>query len=202
MTHLSRNPTVEDLIDFFAANNLGEPPIPAELATSLVKRRDYQWSSRALPFSPYAPSRYVEEFVGAPPADYVAVSHDGHGANSYALHYQLVRGRLALLLQIGWGGAYMESAVASRNVAATMLAASKVIKAAEIAEQSGHWIGTERLMVVASQQHVSWWLPLDAERAVGWQDFDGPPGGVGVRYGMKGVGETLVDANGWLVARW
>lgn len=202
MTSFSRNPAVQDLLDFFARNDLGAPPLPPELATSIEKRRDFQWSSRELPFSPYAPFQYVEELVRSPPGDYVALSHDGHGANSYALHYQLVRGRLAMLLQIGWGGAYMDKPVAAKCVATAMSAADKIVKAAEIAERSGYWLGTERLLVVASQQHLSWWLPLSPERIADWEDFNGPPAGVEVRYGMKGVEETLGAANGWLVGRW
>lgn len=198
----SRNFAVQELLAYFEARNLGEPPLPPELATSLEKRRECQWSSRELPWSPYAPFKYVEEFIWSPPGDYVAISHDGHGSNSCAWHYQLVRTRLALLLQVGWGGVYEDRMWASANVAAAMKAAGRIIKAAEIAERSGRWVGNERLLVVASQQHISWWLRLSPERELTWADYDWPsPRAAEVRFSMKGVLETLEAANGWLVGQ-
>lgn len=50
------------------------------------------------------PDNYLGDDVG----DYVAVSHAGHGVNSYAITYHLVYRELALFAQVGWGGIYMD----------------------------------------------------------------------------------------------
>ena len=49
---------------------------------------------------------YPLEAVTGPVDDYVAVSHAGHGINSYGLNYHLVFGWIAVFVQVGWGGAY------------------------------------------------------------------------------------------------
>ena len=44
----------------------------------------------------------MQEAGTEPVADYLLLGHAGHGIQSYAIHYYVVRGPLALFLQIGW----------------------------------------------------------------------------------------------------
>ena len=60
--------------------------------------------------------QYITEAMTDCPADYVAVSHAGHGANSYAINYNLVEGPLAVFTQIGWGGIYDDPEKSARDV--------------------------------------------------------------------------------------
>jgi hypothetical protein len=57
----------------------------------------------------------AEVLLGSAP-EYVAVSHAGHGANSYALNYHLVLGGLAVFVQAPWGGAYVDADRAAAEV--------------------------------------------------------------------------------------
>jgi hypothetical protein len=49
--------------------------------------------------------------------DYAAVSHSGHGANSYGLNLHVVFGQLAVLMQTAWGGIYTDNVRAAEDTA-------------------------------------------------------------------------------------
>lgn len=67
------------------------------------------WSTREIePIEMYLFRRYPRQAMRAPIKDYVAVSHAGHGVNSFSINYHLVYGPLALFAQSGWGGVYMD----------------------------------------------------------------------------------------------
>ena len=63
-----------------------------------------------------AVEKFIEEALSNPDREYVAVGHAGHGINSYAMHYFLVYGPVALFAQLPWGGAYMDSTETARVI--------------------------------------------------------------------------------------
>ncbi|MEV4515423.1 hypothetical protein AB0K00_41515 [Dactylosporangium sp. NPDC049525] len=63
----------------------------------------------------FEPGFLADVLAGRAP-DYAAVSHAGHGTNSYAVNYHLVHGNLAVLMQVGWGGIYTDNAAAARRL--------------------------------------------------------------------------------------
>jgi hypothetical protein len=67
----------------------------------------------------YMFGEYIEEAIAGETADYVAISHAGHGINSYGLNYHLVYRQVALFTQDGWGGGYMNPVLSRVDVAAT-----------------------------------------------------------------------------------
>jgi hypothetical protein len=85
-----------------------------------------------------------EALTGASP-DYIAVSHAGHGVNSYALNYQIVDGPLILFAQAPWGGVYNDRGKDELRVAAlferiaTLINVSDRAKAMERVGQPG-WL--------------------------------------------------------------
>jgi hypothetical protein len=85
------------------------PPIPASLLSSFRRRDDCVFSSRVVEISPYNHDHYVKEALEPTLPDYVLVAHAGHGVNSYAISYHLAWNRLRLLLQLQWGGTYMDA---------------------------------------------------------------------------------------------
>lgn len=105
---------------WFAEQGLPFPPLPAELAARLAGIAPNLFSSRSaesLPASPYDLSSFIEEAAGGNVPDYVLVGHDGHGLNSHAVHCYLVRGRLGILIQIPFGGAYNDDDKAREDMA-------------------------------------------------------------------------------------
>jgi hypothetical protein len=64
----------------------------------------------------YNVQRFVFEVLIGPVDDYVAVAHAGHSSNSYAISYALVYGPIAVFVQCGWGGVYMDKAESTAAV--------------------------------------------------------------------------------------
>jgi hypothetical protein len=96
-----------DLCDRCRESGLSVPPIPESLRPSLARRGEWCWATRDVdPMAMYFFRQYVAEVVAQPVEDYVAVSHAGHGVNSYSLNYHLVLGPLAVFAQDSWGGVY------------------------------------------------------------------------------------------------
>lgn len=113
---------MEDLRCLFEESGLTAPPVPAALKPRLRERGPWVFATREIDaMAMYSFDRYLVEAVAGPIEDYVAVSHAGHGANSYGLSYHLVYGPVAIFAQTGWGGAYMDAdesdAEASRQLA-------------------------------------------------------------------------------------
>lgn len=97
-----------DMLYAFADAGLVAPPVPEALRSQLRRLRPWLWSTREIdPFAMYMFGEYIEEAFAGGTADYVAISHAGHGINSYGLNYHLVYGQVALFTQDGWGGGYM-----------------------------------------------------------------------------------------------
>ena len=99
------------------AAGLCAPPVPGRLAADLTERGTWCYATRDLNLgSMYLPSPYAVEVVTGPVEDYVALSHCGHGVNSYEIAYHLVYGQLALFTGTGWGGVYMDKEKSSAAV--------------------------------------------------------------------------------------
>jgi hypothetical protein len=102
-----------------------------------------------------------EALTGASP-DYVAVSHAGHGSNSYAINYQLVDGPLVVCAQAPWGGVYEDRDETTRRIAALFERVAALIHAADRAKAADLFAPTGRLYVFESHMRDSYvwgWLP-------------------------------------------
>ncbi|MFE3192798.1 hypothetical protein ACFXHA_27570 [Nocardia sp. NPDC059240] len=106
--------------ELFERNDLGVPPIPPALRPELRQFGRWAFGTRTVePFEMYMFHGYIQEAQRAWVPDYVAVSHAGHGINSYAITYQLCAGPLVVIAQSGWGGVYsdpVESAAMLRRM--------------------------------------------------------------------------------------
>jgi hypothetical protein len=81
----------------FRTEGLELPFVPTEFARRFRERGPWCFASRQVRVGPYAFEHYVDEADAA--SDYVLIAHAGHGVNSYALHYYLVRKPFQLFLQ-------------------------------------------------------------------------------------------------------
>ena len=137
------------------------PFIPAEMRPAFAELSEWVYGTR--PGAPwlYEIRKFVREAGTEPVADYLLLGHAGHGIQSYAMHYSLVRGPLALFLQIGWGGAYMDKDKAARNMAARFAQAEELIQAVEAAQRKDCFRPEERLIISASDFYGSSWTRID-----------------------------------------
>lgn len=108
-----------DLVDTFAESGLPTPPVPVALRSGLRRLQPWCWATRDIdPMQMYMfDHEYLEDVLAERVEDYVAVSHAGHGINSYAINYHLVYGRLVILMQVGWGGVYTDNEKAAAKLA-------------------------------------------------------------------------------------
>lgn len=110
-----------DLAVTFAEAVLVVPPVPIPFRQGLLRVGEWCWSTRADidPMGMYLFDRYVTEAIDEPVGDYAAVSHAGHGSNSYGLNFDLVHEGVGVFVQHGWGGAYMDPVEAKTAIAYT-----------------------------------------------------------------------------------
>lgn len=100
---------MRELTEAFAKARLPEPPIPDVLAPGLRALEQWNFATRPMnAMAMYMFDSYVSEALCADVEPYVAVSHAGHGVNSYALNYHLVYGPLLLFTQAHFGGVYSD----------------------------------------------------------------------------------------------
>src|SRR5687768_13517311 len=119
----------------FAQAGLTPPPIPSRFEKDLRVIGPWCFSTRPIvAMEMYFFDGYVKEALTKRPAAYVAVSHAGHGANSYAINYHLIDGPLALFAQVGWGGIYSDPAESSARVNNLFDRIADVISAIEAAK--------------------------------------------------------------------
>jgi hypothetical protein len=138
---------------------LPHPPIPAAFKAELVRRGPWVWATRPIvPERMYLFREYVDEASVGIVDDYLAVSHAGHGVNSYGLNYHLVYGPVALFTQNGWGGAYMDPAERRARVAATFACAAQLVAVVEARWDFESPRSAQRLIVTYSDfRSVVWW---------------------------------------------
>ena len=111
------NPSWIELTTKFTEAGLPLPPIPAELRARLRTESDWCWSTKPIDGLDmymffdldHEGRRFLIDVLHDRVEDYAAVSHAGQGINSYAINFHLVHGPLAILMQVGWGGVYMDN---------------------------------------------------------------------------------------------
>ena len=132
-------PAIEVAHRIFEKEGLQFPPIPAPLDEQFQLYDSWFFGTRHdLPASPYMGiQRFVEEFEQGHAPDYLIVLHDGHGANSWGLHFYLVQGPLGIFLQLPWGGVYTDAEIAREQIARCFDSAQRLIDAVHEATARG-----------------------------------------------------------------
>ncbi|MFB3921284.1 MAG: hypothetical protein ACE145_06145 [Terriglobia bacterium] len=140
----------------FQDAGLAFPTIPEKLALRLRERGEWIFSTRPLAMSPYNLQHYVQEARGTRLKDFAVLAHSGHGVNSYAIQYYLVRGALRMFLHLGWGGVYMNAERSTARIRDCFDISDRIVEG--IDSLSGFKAG-ESLTVVGSNFYGSYWLP-------------------------------------------
>lgn len=144
----------------FATASLPYPPVPADLESAIVEFDDFLFGTRDDGPRPYDIDWYVEELMVLGPSvePYVLTGHDGRGMNSWAIHFLMVHGHVAVFDQIAWGGAYTDDELAVQLMAAHWTQIADLVDATDAAAARGLLARDERYVVVASDFYGSrWW---------------------------------------------
>jgi hypothetical protein len=119
---------VNDARKRFAESGLVFPEIPEDLAGRLKEQDDWVYGTRAVEEPAYEFEYYMNELDDDSVQDYAILSHEGHGMNSYALQYYLSKGPLHMLLQLSWGGVYMEEPATTERVNRCFTLANEIMR--------------------------------------------------------------------------
>lgn len=139
-----------EALKLFETAGLGFPPIPSELAIDFTKCGNWCFASRPVRSDPYNWRPYVEEARRGSVCDYVLLAHSGHGVNSYAISYYLVRKPLLLFVQVGWGGVYMNADRAASEVKHCFSLCHDLVKSAKDAIADRRWRRRDRMFILAT----------------------------------------------------
>jgi hypothetical protein len=153
---------LENLERTFRAAKLVVPPIPRRFRDELRILSPWAWATRDVdPFEMYM-FRHDRELLGEGLAgearDYLAISHRGHGINSYGLSYFVDDGPVSVFAQVGWGGGYMDE---TGSAAAFAECCEGVTALLETGAEVGSNLSA-RVLVVFSD--------FRAMRSAGWRD--------------------------------
>lgn len=178
-------PTAQQM---FLEEGLPFPPVPAALAASLKRQGPAWFATRPAGSTPYDLEHFLAETESpADPAEYAVVGFDGHGTNSWAVHFYLVVEGLALFMQLPWGGIYLEREPARQDIAELFDWAGALQARVRQAVSEGKIPRGLRLQVAASRfGHAGWrwlgagqapWQPSGGMKATLLQELDQVIGG-------------------------
>jgi hypothetical protein len=156
---------VEKAREWFLAGKLAFPPVPAEFVPRFEAWDRCVFGTRRaaaegtggegpVPVWMYDFDAYVAE-CEAGVEDYVLMGCAGHGFNSYAAHYYLVCGPLAVFVQTLWGGVYTDNDRAAARFSEQIEAMKALM--AEVKEAAPRFPAGGRLLVAVSERARSRW---------------------------------------------
>lgn len=140
---------------------LAFPNIPAELAGRVREVDRWCFSTRRIRMSPYNIRYWVDAVRRRGISEWAVVAHQGHGVNSYALHYFLDWKSLRLFLQMPWGGAYMDNEACKEDIARCFESADRLCALWGHAREPA----AGKLYIIGSGFYGSYWTrPGEAQR--------------------------------------
>ncbi len=156
-----RNTSVDAARKTFGQVGLPLPPVPERFEKVLRQIHPWCFGTRKVSgMAMYFFDRYWQEPLTRSTRAYVAFSHAGHGANSYAITYHLVDGPLARFVQDRFGGIYADERRDRRAIKALFRRCAASIAAIDKAKARGLPGPPGRLIVIES--------PMRGLQAWGW----------------------------------
>jgi hypothetical protein len=176
MTSPTSAPGWDDLVAVFRGAGLPVPPVPEDLRPELSRLEEWMWSTQPIErWDLYDPYPFLRDLTLDGP-DRISMAHVGQGVNSYFLTIQAIVGPVAVFAQVGWGGAYMDSASRAAELADQYRQVEDLLEAARAWPAAGR--PGQRLAVVwgrAKGFDTCVWVALDeTEPRTSWA---GPRGG-------------------------
>ncbi|MBV9358982.1 MAG: hypothetical protein JO023_26030 [Chloroflexi bacterium] len=136
----------------FRAEGLPPPPVPDRFVPSFRRQGEWRFGTRTGVPDLYTLAWFLDELRAGEAPEYVLIGHDGHGVNSWAMHFYLVQQPLAIFLQLAWGGVYMDNVEAGERVAQRFAEADRLVEAAS----KGLSTETSLLVVESDLQQSGW----------------------------------------------
>lgn len=148
--------------DFFREQGLEFPQIPDQFLSQLREYSPTIYSTRELQSPPYDMEVHVQElFDSQHSTNYALLAVDGHGVNSWAFHYFLLDGPLALFIQLPWGSAYTQTENARKRINQAIRRSNILSREIGRLERSKSLPTGRRLVVVVSPWAETRWAWID-----------------------------------------
>ncbi len=159
---------------FLRTEGLSLPALPPGLAAQLRERAPGLYSTRELAAPAYSLEAHVDGLLHSThPGDYAVLAMDGHGIQSWAFHYYLVHGPLALFVQLPWGGVYTDVADARAEIERVLAWARPLPQRLADLQQQGRLTPAQKLLVVLTRFGEPRWAwiqsPEAAAEEISWQ---------------------------------
>jgi hypothetical protein len=145
----------------FADQGLPFPPLPRRLQGSLRQTAEHTFASRDALAPLYSLGAHLAPIQQGAMAEYVALGFDGHGIDSWAVHFYLVAGPIALFLQCRWGNVNDDPVRARERIEGVFGLATQLIQDVEQAEREGKLCKGQRLLIRFSDFVPSGWKWTD-----------------------------------------
>lgn len=147
----------------FRSRQLTVPPVPQSLRHRLTKLGDWRWVTRGDdPIRLYTlDTALVKRLLAVDLTEQVQVVHSGHGINSYAITYCLGYRGVSLVVQVGWGGVYLDREAAAARLSRALDGCATLVEQVE-ALGWDHHVGP-RLVCLTSdirRQALCGWIPV------------------------------------------
>lgn len=170
------NLEIKSARQLFASEGLTFPSIPIDVQSDFREIAAWVYGTRSDVPSLCETDWFINEVIQYSVPNYVMIGHAGHGINSYAIYFYLVLNYLALFIQIGWGGVYMDKAETTQAVAEAFSQADHLTKIMEERERAVQVAPDSRLIVVVSDFRQSWWTWVPRHPVAGipatWQESE------------------------------
>jgi hypothetical protein len=168
MSESKGQPAEESARAFLSEQNLPFPPMPAPMAAALTEIRPKIFATRPVADAPYNLETFRNRAMTPDPVEsYALIGMDGHGYNSWALHYFLVEKGLSLFVQLPWGGVFENPDELRADIVAVFGWAAGFQERVREAVAKGHIPAGWRLVVMVSEFSRSgfgWVSPQDDEQ--------------------------------------
>ena len=146
------------------------PPVPASLEASIQNWDEMAWGTGpAAPFRLSDTTTFVQEYLAAALADFVAFGQDGHGTNSWFFYHYIVRGPVAICNEVPWGGAYTDASKAAQRLERRYAVVEEILAAATQATADGKTL-PGRLVILQTTTRPSRWAWVKEGEAPQWND--------------------------------
>jgi hypothetical protein len=170
----SGHKTLEPAREYFKNEGLPFPLVPKAFVSAFGEVGPGIFGTRVPENGLYPMELFFTELRTTDVDDYLLMGFDGHGFASWAMHYYLVQGPLALFLQLSWGNAFEAPGAPRREIEGSLELAEYIVPEMEAAVSSGALPEHQRLIIVDSSLTLSRWAwapdtPFEEDQ-VEWHD--------------------------------
>lgn len=151
------NPEKIKVEEFFKECKLAVPFVPEEFLEKIKEQEHGVFGTRSDNTNLYDLEAFVGEVITKPVNDYIMFGISGHGVASWGMHYYIVKGNLALFLQLGYGGLSMDEKYENDRVNDYLGSLQLLFETIEEAQKNNLIEKNKRLLIVESDFMGSGW---------------------------------------------